>query len=287
MATTTTATMATTTTTTTATAPDAATIKEACLKHWHSESENPQLCVLSADTVVKMGSEYLRKDYAWLVYFQQHSLPPHVRVPAPRGPLLEDAAERCYVPMERMHGKTIEQYLADEGTMSDALADQIADAYLALRAAAGTAAHTDAFVPGLESSWMVGRLFAWDGDGAWWVATVSDVKAALENLARRSKATEAWDLDAEPWVWTHGDLSPTNIIITDEGAIAFVDFTWSGFWPEGYELWALDVSRYDPKFTSALGAALKRKGVEWRERLVENLDRMQIYYARFEHWIRE
>ena len=31
------------------------------------------------------------------------------------------------------------------------------------------------------------------------VATVSDVKAALENLARRSKATEAWDLDAEPW----------------------------------------------------------------------------------------
>jgi hypothetical protein len=36
-----------------------------------------------------------------------------------------------------------------------------------------------------------------------------------------------------------------------------------------------------------LGAALKRKGVEWWERLVENLDRMQMYYAKFEYWIRE
>ena len=91
------------------------------------------------------------------------------------------------------------------------------------------------------------------------VVSKVDLAQVLEDLKRKSKAPQEWDLALEPWSFAHGDLSPTNIIVTST-AIAFLDFEYARLWPDGYERWTLETSRYEDRFARPKSQRLTGRG---------------------------
>ncbi|KZP26764.1 hypothetical protein FIBSPDRAFT_1040519 [Athelia psychrophila] len=261
------------------------TVKQRCREHWNKGFiDLRNICFLSDDEVAKIAWQEVPSDHAWLDFFGRCAVPADVRVPRLRGPPVADQIEDKfgahpyhYLRMERIYGPTLQQHLDAGGAFDAALADAVVEAYLALRRAFPD---TGELRPGGRDHLIEGHLFPYDNEGAWVVATKADLIRVLEELARASDAPAAWDLAAAPCAFAHGDLSPTNIVVTPAG-VAFLDFRYARLWPDGYERWTLETSLYDARFTLPMVAAFDREGLVTSAPFAANLSRIKRYYATF------
>ena len=255
------------------------TIKGVCEKHWNLGNRPgiPRNFVqLSETQAAKIAGELdkaaLECEHAWLNYLASlidHTL---VVLPRPHGPLITHG-ELTILVMDFIGGVAVEDLVKDGQTLSDYDATRICDAYLALRA---IKPKTDELCP--SQSWhLKGHIFKPFGDGGLVKSSRAEFNAYMDDRLTQAHDGNVTILPRDEIVLNHGDLSPYNIKLLDDGRVAFYDLVMALWGPRDWDLFALDASSYDYGFVEPLQRAFHEKGLELRQ------DRKDMYY-RFMLW---
>jgi aminoglycoside phosphotransferase (APT) family kinase protein len=98
------------------------------------------------------------------------------------------------------------------------------------------------------------------------------------------RLTKAYDgnetaLPRDEIAWNHGDLSPFNLKLLDDGRVAFIDLAMAFWGPPDWDLFALFICSYDRGFVEPLERAFHEKGLRLREDRKEMYLRFMIWHA--------
>ena len=210
---------------------------------------------------ISFSSVALQAELAWLLYLRARVSTDRVVLPEPIGSVVEDDGMFCLY-LRVIPGQTLKQWIEKHGPLSDELARRIAAAYMALREAGAPDNRNDYLIPGgLE--WNVrGHAFNEDNDAECRLSTHTEFKAMMNERFRIGVGIKA-ALPAAPRAFAHGDLSPTNILLTEDNRIAIIDFGYSAWLPEYWDAFMLSTGAYTrPKgFLEPMRKALKERGI--------------------------
>jgi Phosphotransferase enzyme family len=206
---------------------------------------------------VSFSRQGLEAERAWLTYLRSYADPTKVELPLPIGPVVEDSGFYCLY-LRVIRGHTLEQWIEAKGSLSEEIADAVTDAYLALRAVPLTG--DDHVVPwGLE--WPVmGQVFTTDNEAEYVVSKRSQFYAMMDERFRIAMGGDV-KLPRRKAAFAHGDISPTNILLTSNHRIAILDFGMSAWLPEYWDAYNLTRDRYAPGFLGPIRKAFAKKGI--------------------------
>ena len=150
----------------------------------------------------------LEAERAWLTYLRSNVDRAKVELPLPLGPVVEESGFCCLF-LRVIEGYTLEQWIEAKGSLSEEIADNVADAYLALRAVPPTG--DDHVVP-LGLKWPVtGQVFGWDNEAEYVVSKRSQFYAMMDERVRIAACGDVNELPRRKIAFAHGDISPTQI----------------------------------------------------------------------------
>lgn len=109
---------------------------------------------------------------------------------------------------------------------------------------------------------VMGHVFNEDNEAECQLRTRTAFKAMMDERFRAGVGSNAVLPAATP-AFAHGDLSPTNILLTQDNCIAIVDFGYSAWLPEYWDAYVLSTGIYTrPEgFLEPIREALKEKGI--------------------------
>lgn len=179
--------------------------------------------------------------------------------------------------MDCIGGPAVDDMLKDGKMLSDGDASRICDAYLALRCAIKP--KTDELCP-TGSLYLKGRIFKPFGDGGLVKSSRTEFNSYMDDRLTQAYDDEKTILPRDEIAWNHGDISPFNIKLQDDGRVAFYDFDMAIWCPPDWDLFALLASSYDHEFVAPMKAAFLKKGHELREDCKEMYKRFMFCHAR-------
>lgn len=205
---------------------DTETIKSLCEKHWNlgSQPDIPKnFLQLSETQAAKIGDliygDDLRHEYAWLEYCAPLVDDKLVVLPKPHGPLITHGHLSILV-MDFIGGVAVDDMLKDGQELSNDDASRICDAYLALRRAIKP--KTDELCP--SGSWcLTGHIFKPYGEGGVVKSSREEFHSYMDDRLTRAYDGDKTMFPRDEIVWNHGDLSPSNLKLLDDGRIGFYD----------------------------------------------------------------
>ena len=232
---------------------------------------------LPGGTILKIGPEHCRIDYAWLKFIESCNLPDWIRVPKLRSSLVDFEWEDSHLyafAMEKINILTLEEVFKRR-PISDELVDRIIEGLCSLRIAVATV-KTSNVVPGLDRCLLQGHMFPSNKKDCWNVSSQEEVKQILdEEAADGNNSLGIWE-----WAW--GDCSPGNIYVSpeDDKTIYYADFGYAMNLPSGYDLWTLTTSHYSPDFTAPLIRAFGRRNISISPINLEAFTKVRDRYRR-------
>jgi serine/threonine protein kinase len=208
---------------------------------------------------VSFCKEALEAEHAWLTYLRSNVDRTKVELPLPLGPVVEESWRYCLF-LRVIEGYTLEQWIEAKGPLSEEIADNVADAYLALRAVPPTG--DDHAVPGGLEWPVVGHVFGWDNEAEYTVSKRSQFYAMMDERFRAATGGNV-KLPRTKVAFAHGDISPTNILLTSNHRIAFLDFGMSAWLPDYWDAYNLTRNQYHkpPGFLDPIRKAFAKKGI--------------------------
>ena len=243
--------------------------------------QNANIVFLGDGTLIKIGND-ADIDAAWLAFLQDVALPPTVQIPRLVQPAVEDRWF-YYTRMEHKPGETLKQIMdRNEGQLDPILAQRYMQATRDLAAAVNqqVPGGLEDAVPSLRRYHLLhGHLFSRDFESAWEVQSMDEVHDAFDNLRNRCGAPPMPPSLA--WEFSQGDISPYNALVISE-AIMLLDFTWAGFRPPGWDLWALkhSIATYPKAFKTAMLQAYEAHDVSLDREMEDILTQMAKHYSR-------
>jgi len=220
----------------------------------------------------------LEAERAWLTYLRSNVDRAKVELPLPLGPVVEESGFCCLF-LRVIEGYTLEQWIEAKGSLSEEIADNVADAYLALRAVPPTG--DDHVVP-LGLKWPVtGQVFGWDNEAEYVVSKRSQFYAMMDERVRIAACGDVNELPRRKIAFAHGDISPTNILLTSNHRIAFLDFEMSAWLPDYWDAYNLTRNQYanPPRFLDPIRKVFAKKGI-W----IDDNDDTRILLQEFDNW---
>ena len=228
---------------------------------------------------VASSSVNLEAEHAWLTYLQPLVNTKRVVIPEPIGPVVHDDSRSCMY-LRVIPGQTLEQWIEKNGPLTDEIARRIADAYMALREAGAPDIRNDYLIPGGLEWYVKGHAFNQDNEAECQLSTFTEFKNMMNERFRVGVGPKA-ALPAAPRAFAHGDLSPTNILLTEDNRIAIIDFGFSAWLPEYWDAYMLSTEPYwrPEGFLEPIRKALKEKGIWLHED-----DKTRLLMSFFTDW---
>lgn len=225
---------------------------------------------------VAYGKEGLEAERAWMLHLRSRADPTKVVLPQPIGPIVQEGEFFCLY-MIVIPGQTLEQWIANNGGLTEELARKVADAYLALRAV--PVSPSDHLIPGGLPWPVMGQMFNEDNEAEYVASSRSDFSVMMDERLRVAVGPKA-KLPRAGFQFAHGDISPTNILLTPNDRIAFVDFGMSAWLPEYWDAFNLTLDNYahPPGFLGPIRKAFAEKGITMND------DHIQIQLRFFAAW---
>jgi hypothetical protein len=208
---------------------------------------------------VSFSQASLIAEHAWLSYLHSQVDRTRVEIPHPIGSVVEDSGYFCLY-LKVIPGQTLVQWINVNGTLTDELARKVTDAYVALRAIPPSP--NQHIIPGGLEWPVMGQIFNEDNDAECVVSTRNQFYEMMDERFRVAIGPHA-KLPRANIAFSHGDISPTNVILTPDNRIAFLDFGMSAWLPEYWDAYNLSRDQYitTPGFLDPIRKAFAAKGV--------------------------
>jgi hypothetical protein len=221
----------------------------------------------------------LQSELAWLTCLRSRVDAQRAVLPEPIGSVVEDDGRYCLY-LRVIPGQTLAQWIEEHGPLSNSMARKVADAYMALREGGAPDSGNDDLIPGGFRWQVMGHVFNEDNEAECELESRTAFKAMTDECFQAGVGLKARLPIAAP-SFAHGDVSPTNILLTQDDRIVIIDFGYSAWLPEYWDAYVLSTNIYmrPEGFLEPMRAAFKEKGI-W----IDQDDPRRILMEAFASW---